>query len=431
MRSVTLFLAFLLFTSCKRGNESVLKDEVVKDKDGSIALLYSPKIDKETICLSSCTENPVDAIRNLRFDICGMNGKALSLSKAFNIVKASVTASDGTAKDAETILKNIQNAPQATGDDSTEVRPQGFVTAIRSLANFMKDEGAQDPRCNAEQHLKEYPIASLINKSTAIVSSAPAPAKLNESKPKQNEHFAVCKWIYSGWFNTYRGIVQGNDSISAQNNAQQECANSVGEKYKQGCKVYGCDEISVATEQGPFWSDHYNTHQIGRRRKSDGYLCDQWGNELYVQRPEKPRAPCFTAGTMISTPAGQVAIESLNVGDQVFSFDFQTRRQKIGVIRSTSEKPSEQTILFTLDNGTTIEATPDHPFFDASNQIWVRASEIENGTLLQQVADEGDAQSSNVKVLNRQFTQKKQTVYNLEVDGHHNYFANGILVHNY
>lgn len=65
---------------------------------------------------------------------------------------------------------------------------------------------------------------------------------------------------------------------------------------------------------------------------------------------------CFVAGTMISTPTGEVSIESLKVGDEVWGFDHASGR----VVRSTVTNLMQRDSMY-VDS--TIGATVNHPFF--------------------------------------------------------------------
>ncbi len=127
---------------------------------------------------------------------------------------------------------------------------------------------------------------------------------------------------------------------------------------------------------------------------------------------------CFLAGTMISTPSGAVAIEKLRVGDRVWSW--------------TNEGPIENAISQTF-----IHRTPGYyKLTSMSGNLLVTGvhplltpygyKTVDNIKL----GDELVTDSGNKTVLSKTYIDTASTVYNLEVDEPHNYFANGFVVHN-
>jgi len=436
MNFKVISLGSILLLSCRTNSASNVKDEVVKGADGKISLLYAPKGDNASVCVSECSEDPVQAIRSQRFDICGSNGKSLSAANAQNIVGAFITAKGGTDNDAKRIIETIQKAPQGTSDDTSEKRPEGFMIAISALANYMKTEGKVDPRCNADQHLKEYPIGSLINKATPQVSkieaeAPPKPAAPASTAPKKVEYHAVCGWSYSGWFSSKVGLFKADTTQEAQEGAADACRQYATKGYEKYCYDRGCDLVTVDFIEGSFWEDRFTEHKIAHRRKSDGQYCDEFGVRLATERPPEYRAPCFTAGTLIATPSGDRAIESLQIGDEVLAYDFTNQKVVRDVISYTSEKIGSELVLMTLDNGTTLEVTPDHPFYDQESGLWIYADQVKTGTTLLNLQKSPANLVKVVSVLERRITTSEQSVFNLTTENHHNYFAGGVLVHNY
>jgi hypothetical protein len=82
-------------------------------------------------------------------------------------------------------------------------------------------------------------------------------------------------------------------------------------------------------------------------------------------------------------------------------------------------------VELTLETGETLTGTPPHPIWSVERQDWVELGEIEVGEHLQ-TAD-GAVEITAFRLLNT-----GETVYNLEVHGHHIYQVSelGVLVHN-
>jgi intein/homing endonuclease len=77
-----------------------------------------------------------------------------------------------------------------------------------------------------------------------------------------------------------------------------------------------------------------------------------------------------------------------------------------------------------------ITTTPEHRFYVAGR--WVHAEELRLGDRLPRAAaaDPGQAPSFEETVTQLELLRGGVTVYNLEVPGVHDYFADGVLVHN-
>jgi predicted phage terminase large subunit-like protein len=90
---------------------------------------------------------------------------------------------------------------------------------------------------------------------------------------------------------------------------------------------------------------------------------------------------CFVAGTMVSTPEGQVPIEALRAGDEVLSFD--TLRGKVvkSFVLATSKRIANGTCTLREVSGRRFDCTPDHPVF-SPGRGFVSAGEMGSGDRL-------------------------------------------------
>jgi hypothetical protein len=141
---------------------------------------------------------------------------------------------------------------------------------------------------------------------------------------------------------------------------------------------------------------------------------------------------CFVRGTRVSTPKGLRPIEDLAVGDTVFSYDLAraciVERPVTDLLRSTSRE------IFSVRAGELSIAgvTAEHPFWDTRSESWVKASQLALGHSVLGWLGAGDTRALPVDALARVRTQAEVEVFNITVGGgeEHNYFAEGILVHN-
>jgi PKD repeat protein len=127
---------------------------------------------------------------------------------------------------------------------------------------------------------------------------------------------------------------------------------------------------------------------------------------------------CFIAGTLIQLPSGIKSIEDIKVGDVVTSFDLKTNSIKeSNVTRLTVHDDFSYMII----NGI-IKTTSNHPFYSDGN--WIEAGNLSIGDKILHV----DGLEHTIETI--ELSDESATVYNFEVEGTHNYFAEGYLVHN-
>ena len=135
---------------------------------------------------------------------------------------------------------------------------------------------------------------------------------------------------------------------------------------------------------------------------------------------------CFVAGTLIHTPFGLAAIETIKTGDQVISTNPETFKVAEKKVVETFVRETNELVHLTI-NDELIQTTPDHPFY-VKNRGFVNAVELQIGDeLLDSV---GNALIVEDTIL--EICVPAVTVYNFEVEDFHTYHVGmlGILVHN-
>jgi hypothetical protein len=132
-----------------------------------------------------------------------------------------------------------------------------------------------------------------------------------------------------------------------------------------------------------------------------------------------PTGGCFIAGTGIDTSDGIVPIEILEIGDIVKTYDLKDKKH--GRSKITKTYKHEDIDGYIILNGI-IKTTVYHPFY--SDGKWIKAGELVIGDKILHV----DGIEHSINSIDK--IDDKVDVYNIEVDGTHNYFAEGYLVHN-
>jgi hypothetical protein len=130
---------------------------------------------------------------------------------------------------------------------------------------------------------------------------------------------------------------------------------------------------------------------------------------------------CFLGHTLIRTLDGLRAIETLQPGDQVLSFDDQGGLHQ-GKVLKVHVHENERVVRYRLWGGAVLDATPNHWVLNQFNAF------VEIGTLGADdcLVDE----NGHLRPIVERTEHGRGTVYNLTVEGHHTFIAGGIRVHN-
>lgn len=128
---------------------------------------------------------------------------------------------------------------------------------------------------------------------------------------------------------------------------------------------------------------------------------------------------CVAAGTLIDTPAGPRAIETLQVGDAVWSQ--QSGQRVAAIVQAVYAVDPAEFVELTV-NGVTLDLTPEHPVQTAPG-VFVRADHLPGDAVLFTAADRAPLTQIHRLPADR-------AAYNLLVSPGGVFFANGVLVHN-
>jgi RHS repeat-associated protein len=132
---------------------------------------------------------------------------------------------------------------------------------------------------------------------------------------------------------------------------------------------------------------------------------------------------CFPAGTRVATAEGDKPIETIEAGEQVLSADPVTGKQSYQQVKQAFVRKSDELVTIETAHGHKIEATGEHPFF-VEGKGFVAARRLARSDLLK------GADGRLVAVASVTSRRGEFTVYNLEVEHTHTYFAGGLWVHN-
>lgn len=155
---------------------------------------------------------------------------------------------------------------------------------------------------------------------------------------------------------------------------------------------------------------------------------------------------CFIAGTQITMADGTFKnIEDVVVGDDVISLNEETKLNEVKKVVDVKSPMHNDLVKYTLSNGVEVTSTFDHPFYvnkmelasyspnltNERYQLDVNVRKIEKGDCVYMIPKDGGIGMHAVAIekIEPQPLVDTQT-YIFTVEDNHNFYANGILVHN-
>jgi hypothetical protein len=136
--------------------------------------------------------------------------------------------------------------------------------------------------------------------------------------------------------------------------------------------------------------------------------------------------PCFPAGAKVAVPGGNIAIEQIRAGADVYAFDEQSGRVVVRTVTQVLHGRTNRLIDVSLGENV-LSATAKHRFWEGQSRKWTDARDLEAGMTVQNL----DLSNNRITAVSMRGVPE-QTTFNLTVDGCHNYFIGepGVLVHN-
>lgn len=163
-------------------------------------------------------------------------------------------------------------------------------------------------------------------------------------------------------------------------------------------------------------------------------------NELKGVVASELRGPCcFAAGTMVATPSGDRAIDTLKVGEIVWSKPEHGGEPFAAAILATHVRTDQPIYRLKLESirkdgaaeGETLLVTPSHPFYVPAQHDFVPAINLKPGDLLQSLGD-GASENVSTRVQSLELFQPVGKTFNLTVDIGHTFYVGKLKtwVHN-
>lgn len=155
--------------------------------------------------------------------------------------------------------------------------------------------------------------------------------------------------------------------------------------------------------------------------------------QMQAQAQSVSETVCFPAETLITIPVmtsqgseyHRLPISQIQVGDFVVSCNLTEGGGvcEIGKVIRVFQRTAQNLVRFTV-GGQTIRSTENHSFYEPDLKQWIRAQDLTVGQKLLSIHGDFLPIEANMN------QEGKFQVFNLEVQGTHNYFACDVLVHN-
>jgi hypothetical protein len=142
------------------------------------------------------------------------------------------------------------------------------------------------------------------------------------------------------------------------------------------------------------------------------------------ERGNPNTVPCFPAGTPVKTPGGDVSIDTLVPGMQVYAFD-PMHGTVVSTVTSVHRHQAIEMVLIETPFAR-MYATPNHPYWVEQEAAWVAAGNLRPGMQLRLL------EGSRALVRSVERYAAHEATFNITVLGQHTYYVSeaGFLVHN-
>ena len=133
---------------------------------------------------------------------------------------------------------------------------------------------------------------------------------------------------------------------------------------------------------------------------------------------------CFVAGTPVYSNDGFVNIELLKVNDTLSSYNVATGVVELMQVSHTSNRITTN-VYQVVTNLDTFIVTGEHPFY-VEGRNWTEVKDLKAGDELRSLLN------TKISVIKIEKLEVEKTVYNIEVNGNHNFYVGQgkVLVHN-
>lgn len=153
--------------------------------------------------------------------------------------------------------------------------------------------------------------------------------------------------------------------------------------------------------------------------------------EAYPEYRSTSTNPCVTGDTLVETNAGIKTVKELaenNAQFKVLSYNIEENTPIVKPATAFKTKENAEILQLTTKSGKKIKLTPDHRVY--TQRGWIEAGQLQKGDKVLSLMNEMIDQLTEWDEIVEINFSANEDVFDLTVDDTHNFFANGLLVHN-
>eukprot|EP01084_Bolivina_argentea_P262241 443416_1 len=147
---------------------------------------------------------------------------------------------------------------------------------------------------------------------------------------------------------------------------------------------------------------------------------------------------CFTGDTkVLLSTMQQMDIRDINVGDEVLTFNLHKHQLESHYVKKILKYKVNELVKIKFDNHLPIKCTASHPFYVPEKRNWCCIKPMNKNTEYGKLSIDDnviDCKLQLIRIADIEYEYINDgdyvTVYTLHLDTIHNFYANGILVHN-
>ncbi len=164
-----------------------------------------------------------------------------------------------------------------------------------------------------------------------------------------------------------------------------------------------------------------------KRKKMEAKAAQMWKDFTYKDLMHIPpkKKPCFLAGTLVHTSVGLVPVEQIEIGQQVYTYNFEKGINELKPVLEKYVNKTEKYLQIFVGKDI-IEVTGNHRFWLPEKKIWQVASKLLITDMLL------SKKAKQIKIDKLVIVDEIKDTYNLEVQDNPNYYVgkNALLAHN-
>lgn len=202
----------------------------------------------------------------------------------------------------------------------------------------------------------------------------------------------------------------------------------IDEIYNAGIDIHGVKKYPGSVKAGLQKMQEYrlivtkDSTNLIKELKSYVYRRDK--NGKWLNEPVDAFNHCFTADTLVTTSMGAKRIANITTDDLVLTSAGYKRVTKLW--KNGKRKIQRYTLVFD-DAQIVVRATPNHLVKTAAK--WQKIACLHAGDVVFTQTKRNEQTAREIKAIFAEDAGEAQ-VFDLEVSGQHEYYANGLLVHN-